>query len=79
MADIYRVQRQTVVSQFFQLDKLVVEGGKTVGISRCCQEYMTDLLRASKRVQEMALSVRRILGQSNFSFGLFLSSPPTSC
>ena len=23
------VQRQTVVSQFFQLDKLVVEGGKT--------------------------------------------------
>ena len=24
-----RVQRQTVVSQFFQLDRLVVEGGKT--------------------------------------------------
>jgi hypothetical protein len=24
-------QRQTVVSQFFQLDRLVVEGGKTVG------------------------------------------------
>jgi hypothetical protein len=23
------LQRQTVVSQFFQLDKLVVEGGKT--------------------------------------------------
>ena len=23
------VQRQTVVSQFFQLDRLVVEGGKT--------------------------------------------------
>ena len=25
-------QRQTVVSQFFQLDKLVVEGGKSVRI-----------------------------------------------
>ena len=25
------MQRQTVVSQFFQLDRLVVEGGKTVG------------------------------------------------
>lgn len=24
-----RMQRQTVVSQFFQLDRLVVEGGKT--------------------------------------------------
>ncbi len=24
------LQRQTVISQFFQLDKLVVEGGKTV-------------------------------------------------
>ena len=26
---IWCVQRQTVVSQFFQLDRLVVEGGKT--------------------------------------------------
>jgi hypothetical protein len=26
---IWRAQRQTVVSQFFQLDRLVVEGGKT--------------------------------------------------
>lgn len=26
---IVREQRQTVVSQFFQLDRLVVEGGKT--------------------------------------------------
>ena len=35
LALIYRgadsfLQRQTVVSQFFQLDRLVVEGGKTV-------------------------------------------------
>lgn len=28
-ANDWTVQRQTVVSQFFQLDKLVVEGGKT--------------------------------------------------
>lgn len=28
-ADFVRAQRQTVVSQFFQLDRLVVEGGKT--------------------------------------------------
>jgi hypothetical protein len=26
----YGIQRQTVVSQFFQMDRLVVEGGKTV-------------------------------------------------
>ena len=29
-ADNCGVQRQTVVSQFYQLDRLVVEGGKTV-------------------------------------------------
>lgn len=29
-ADLSGVQRQTVVSQFYQLDRLVVEGGKTV-------------------------------------------------
>jgi hypothetical protein len=32
MADSLR-QRQTVVSQFFQLDRLVVEGGKSVGLT----------------------------------------------
>lgn len=29
LADLKQLQRQTVVSQFFQLDRLVVEGGKT--------------------------------------------------
>ena len=29
-ADFESSQRQTVVSQFYQLDRLVVEGGKTV-------------------------------------------------
>lgn len=29
MANSRNLQRQTVVSQFFQLDRLVVEGGKT--------------------------------------------------
>jgi hypothetical protein len=30
MADAFLEQRQTVVSQFYQLDRLVVEGGKSV-------------------------------------------------
>jgi len=29
--ELTETQRQTVVSQFFQLDRLVVEGGKSVG------------------------------------------------
>ena len=28
--ELIRTQRQTVVSQFYQMDKLVVEGGKSV-------------------------------------------------
>lgn len=38
---LFCVQRQTVVSQFFQLDRLVVEGGKTVSFhlqSGCISE-----------------------------------------
>jgi hypothetical protein len=30
MADTFLEQRQTVVSQFYQLERLVVEGGKSV-------------------------------------------------
>jgi len=29
-ADIVAKQRQTIVSQFYQMDRLVVEGGKSV-------------------------------------------------
>ena len=37
-------QRQTVVSQFFQLDRLVVEGQKTVSVSSC---LFTPLISSS--------------------------------
>ena len=30
LANYFSIQRQTIVSQFYQLDRLVVEGGKTV-------------------------------------------------
>ena len=37
------MKRQTVVSQFYQLDRLVVEGGKTVSfISDCWNELDFD-------------------------------------
>jgi hypothetical protein len=38
------LQRQTVVSQFFQLDRLVVEGGKTVRfkMERRCEDISAD-------------------------------------
>lgn len=44
-------QRQTVISQFYQLDRLVVEGGISVSIScRASSEVNTDIwIRASRR------------------------------
>ena len=38
-ADVSKTQRQTVVSQFFQLDRLVVEGGKTVSAIGHCLAF----------------------------------------
>ena len=35
LKELQVMKRQTVVSQFYQLDKLVVEGGKTVWIGSC--------------------------------------------
>ena len=48
------IQRQTVVSQFFQLDRLVVEGGKSV-CSTVWGYLDTELTkyRASKADEEM--------------------------
>jgi hypothetical protein len=46
---IFSAQRQTIISQFFQLDRLVVEGGKSVCLSSIAQKTLTDILyRASK-------------------------------
>lgn len=54
-----------MISQFFQLDKLVVEGQKTVSLED--HAYFTQSLHhyREKRLEIMeASSVRRILGKS---------------
>ena len=56
------LQRQTVVSQFFQLDKLVVEGGKSVSLVLSLYAYDVASLqprRASRRVIRMILYGRQ--------------------
>lgn len=45
---LVHIQRQTVVSQFFQLDRLVVEGGKSVSYTslatlRSCAVYGANM------------------------------------
>jgi len=54
------IQRQTVVSQFYQLDRLVVEGGKTV-----CNalKYLRSLLRSGDSFKNGADTL--LLGQAN--------------
>ena len=68
-ADVRGVQRQTVVSQFYQLDRLVVEGGKTVSLHIhtrrhfmagrvlsvcCCQAANGPRVRVSKVAMKVA-------------------------
>lgn len=61
-----RLQRQTTISQFFQMDKLVVEGQKTVCYSHPLSSngVVSDNLRRESKQEERAISsVRRILGK----------------
>ena len=54
--ELQMLKRQTVVSQFFQLDRLVVEGGKKVSITPgrvLCDMSLTRCYRACKRAIEM--------------------------
>jgi hypothetical protein len=70
-ADWCAMQRQTVVSQFYKLDKLVVEGGKSVCAATILDDSGKDAnthSRASKQEREVASFDKKILSESFFSF-----------
>jgi hypothetical protein len=57
-------QRQTVISQFYQIDRLVVEGG--ISVSYAYRRHITGILtstRASRRATTRRFSDRRSRGK----------------
>jgi len=66
-----------VVSQFYKLDKLVVEGGKSVCAATILDDSGEDAnthSRASKQEREVASFDKKILGESfSFHSSIFLT------
>jgi hypothetical protein len=70
-ADTFLKQRQTIISQFYQLDRLVVEGGKSVRLTLAVLVLTAFLiwnatkivLRVSRRETQEALYGRKIKGR----------------
>ena len=62
-----REQRQTIVSQFYQMDKLVVEGGISVCNHLFAPYPLLMRSRANKKVAKATLPDRKILGKENCS------------
>jgi hypothetical protein len=60
MADKFLEQRQTIVSQFYQLDRLVVEGGKSVRLT------LAVLVLTAPLPKDLLLTLRS--GQANRRF-----------
>ncbi|XP_077660498.1 LYR motif-containing protein [Aspergillus fumigatus Af293] len=71
LQNLRMLKRQTVISQFYQLDKLVVEGQKTVSTCSNAPCSLPDspnhLCRASRLDKRAVSSARRILGGISLS------------
>ena len=56
------LQRQTTISQFFQLDRLVVEGGKSASFLLKVWRELTNLMFRARRLGTRARLYERMIG-----------------
>lgn len=53
-------QRQTVISQFYQLDKLVVEGPEAVSLPTACSRQTADVLQRDENPDNPAVEEQKV-------------------